>query len=270
MSPTLIGVSIVFLVLAAVFYGLERMWPAVSDKPGWRRDSKTDLAYWFFTPFVTKFISRGATLVTVVALGWMLGWKLDPSIADGFGPIAAQPNWLIVAEMFLVADFLGYWCHRLFHGQRLWKFHAIHHSSTQVDWLSSVRLHPVNDIVTRSIQVVPLLLLGFPLKSLAILLPFISLHAILLHANLPWTFGPLRRVISSPVFHRWHHTTEEVALDKNFAGFFPLWDILFGTFHMPEGEQPTEFGVLGSEIPEGLPGQLLYPFRRSRPNQDDS
>ena len=35
--------------------------------------------------------------------------------------------------------------HRLLHRPLLWRFHAVHHSSTQVDWLSAVRVHPVND-----------------------------------------------------------------------------------------------------------------------------
>lgn len=73
--------------------------------------------------------------------------------------------------------------------------------------------------------------------------------------------GPLKFVVASPVFHRWHHTTEKQGIDKNFAGLLPLWDLVFGTFYMPEGEQPLEFGVLGEEVPDGIWRQLLYPLR---------
>ena len=38
--------------------------------------------------------------------------------------------------------------------------------------------------------------------------PFNIFHSAFVHANLNWTFGPLRYVISSPVFHRWHHSRE--------------------------------------------------------------
>lgn len=267
MTPTLIGVSVSFLVLAVVFSLLEILWPAIPEKPRWRKDSRLDLLYWFVTPLLTRTISRGVALVTIVVVTLLIGRSVDPSIADGFGPIPTQPRWLVVVEMFLLADLLGYWCHRLFHGRRLWRFHAVHHSSTQVDWLSSVRLHPVNDIVTRSLQVIPLVLLGFPLKALAVLVPFIGLHALLLHANVPWTFGPLRYVISSPVFHRWHHTTASEAMNRNFAGFFPLWDLVFGTFHMPADRQPADFGIAGSDVPAGFAGQMLYPFRRRRASE---
>jgi sterol desaturase/sphingolipid hydroxylase (fatty acid hydroxylase superfamily) len=51
-------------------------------------------------------------------------------------------------------------------------------------------------------------------------------------------------------------------MDKNFAGMFPFIDLAFGTFYMPKGKLPTEFGV-NEAVPEGLVGQLAYPFRRT-------
>jgi len=47
------------------------------------------------------------------------------------------------------------------------------------------------------------------------------------------------------------------------AGLFPVFDLLFGTFYMPPGEQPVDFGVRGDEVPETFLGQLVYPFRGS-------
>ena len=91
--------------------------------------------------------------------------------------------------------------------------------------------------------------------------PFLTFHALLLHANVGWTFGPLRYVVSSPAFHRWHHTTEAEGLDKNFAGLFPFIDLAFGTFYMPPGRQPERFGIVNDDVPAGLFRQLAYPFR---------
>ena len=56
----------------------------------------------------------------------------------------------------------------------------------------------------------------------------LSFYAIFVHANVPWSFGPLRYVIATPAFHRWHHAAEEQGLNHNFAGLFPLFDLLFG------------------------------------------
>jgi len=259
----LLRISIAFLLLGAVFWLIESWFPSRPGQLKWRRGIKTDLLYWLFTPLVTKFITRftvGAlVLVTVAAL---LGREAVQQMAmHGYGPVSQWPAWLQAAGALVIGDLIGYWMHRLFHGSRLWPFHAVHHSSTEVDWLSAVRLHPVNDVLTRIAQASPLLLLGFPATVLAVYVPFISFYAILLHANVSWSFGPFRHVLASPRFHRWHHTTEREGLDKNFAGFFPVWDLLFGTFHMPPGRQPESFGVLRNDVPPGLIGQLLYPFR---------
>ncbi len=42
------------------------------------------------------------------------------------------------------------------------------------------------------------------------------------------------------------------------SGMFPVWDLIFGTFHMPSGRRPQTFGAEG--VPEGLFGQLIHPF----------
>lgn len=126
-----------------------------------------------------------------------------------------------------------------------------------------MRLHPLNDVLARLAQVLPLFLLGFPPALLAAYVPFLTFHALLLHANLAWDFGPLRYLISSPVFHRWHHTSEAEGLDKNFAGLFPFIDAAFGTLYLPKGRQPSAFGVLNEAVPEGFLSQLGYPFRRT-------
>ncbi|MDJ0836299.1 MAG: sterol desaturase family protein [Acidobacteriota bacterium] len=268
MIPTLIRLSVAFLLLGLVLYSLEKLFPAVREKPLLRKGVGTDLIYWFFTPVVTKAISKATVIIAVIPVALLLGLEPGPELAEGFGPIARQPMWLIALEMLVFGDFLGYWIHRLFHAPRLWPFHAVHHSSTGLDWLSSVRVHPVNDLLGKVLRVVILLCLGFPLNALAAYVPFLVFYALLLHANVPWSFGPLRYVIASPLFHRRHHSSE--VPDKNFAGLFPIFDILFGTFYMPKGEQPSRFGVSGSPLPDSFPAQMIYPFRRTQESASSS
>jgi sterol desaturase/sphingolipid hydroxylase (fatty acid hydroxylase superfamily) len=74
--------------------------------------------------------------------------------------------------------------------------------------------------------------------------------------------GPFKYVLASPVFHRWHHTSQQEGGNTNFAGTFPVWDILFGTFRMPENRLPDNYGVHDQTIPSEIGGQLAYPFRR--------
>lgn len=267
MGPSLSGIVAGFLVLGALLWPLERRWPSIAGQGLRRRGFGADIGYWFFTPFVTRGITRLAVVAAVALLALLMGVPLEREQVQAFfegrgRAVRWQPVGLQVLEVLLLGDLVGYWVHRLFHGRGLWRFHAVHHGSKDLDWLSAVRL-PVNDVVSRVAQIVPVLLLGFPATILAGYVPFLSFWAILLHANVGWSFGPLRYVIASPAFHRWHHTSEEEGRDRNFAGLFPFFDLVFGTFYLPEGRQPQRFGLASEDVPDGLAAQLLYPFRRA-------
>ena len=239
---------IAFAVAAIVFALLERIGAALPRKPLFRRERLVDFVYWLFTPVVTRTLSS-VSLFAAIAL-------LAPPRSSWF---ASQSKLAQIIELLVAADFIGYWTHRAFHRGALWRIHAIHHSSRDLDWLSASRLHPLNEIITRLTQVVPLYLLGFRNDALVAIVPILTFWAVFIHANVRWDFGPLRYVIATPRFHRWHHTSEDEGLDKNFAGLFPWIDLLFGTFYMPD-RQPVTFGVR-EEIPNGLLGQLAHPFR---------
>jgi sterol desaturase/sphingolipid hydroxylase (fatty acid hydroxylase superfamily) len=74
--------------------------------------------------------------------------------------------------------------------------------------------------------------------------------------------------LASPVFHRWHHTSEAEGLDKNFASTFPILDVIFGTYYMPRGRLPEQFGNGEADYPDDFWGQLVHPFRwRPKPAQ---
>ena len=123
-------------------------------------------------------------------------------------------------------------------------------------------MHPLNELGNRLPAAIILLGLGLSPLAVAAYQPFLILYAVFLHANVRWTFGPLRNVIATPAFHRWHHASQVEGRDRNFAGLLPLWDRLFGTFYLPEGRGPEIFGVDGPPLPTGWLAQLLFPFRR--------
>lgn len=251
-----------FLILTLIFWAIEFCWPSQPAQRRFRSGFGVDLVYWFFTPLVSKAASQFVLLLVLAPLFLLLGYKLErETFANGWGPLLHLPAWLQAVTILVAGDFIGYWSHRWFHSRRLWKYHAIHHSSKELDWLSAVRLHPVNEIGSRVLQAIPFVFLGFSPAVLAAYVPFLTFYAIFVHANVRWDFGPLRYVIATPTFHRWHHTREDEAIDTNFAGLLPIWDILFGTFYMPKGKVPTEFGVHDDSVPESFVGQLAYPFR---------
>jgi sterol desaturase/sphingolipid hydroxylase (fatty acid hydroxylase superfamily) len=263
-----LGFLLVFTLLTIFFSALERLFPSIPGQKRWRRGVRTDLIYWLVTPLIFKPIGRAITGVALFVLAVLLQGGHDRAsivawIQQGHGPLGRLPSGLQGLLALLTADFVGYWAHRAFHGQRLWRFHAVHHSSVDLDWLASVRVHPVNEFANGTMHAVVLVGLGFRPQVLAGVIPFFTAYAILLHANVSWSFGPLKYLFASPVFHRWHHTSQAEGLDKNFAGLFPLWDILFGTFYMPKDRMPMHFGVIDMHVPEGFGKQLLWPFRSS-------
>lgn len=255
---------VVLLVLSMFFWLVESLFAANRDQPRLprRRGFRTDLTYWFITPLLTRSISQIGLALILVAIYRENFADIRAMLATRENWLSGQPGWLQALEMLAVGDCIAYWTHRWFHGRRLWKFHAIHHCSKDLDWLSSVRVHPVNDWLSRWIQVSVLVVAGFSPLAVAAYVPFLTFYAVFLHANVSWGFGPLGRLIASPKFHRWHHTSEEEGLDKNFAGLFPLYDKLFGTYYMPKGRLPERFGLKNDDVPEGFLSQFAYPFRK--------
>jgi sterol desaturase/sphingolipid hydroxylase (fatty acid hydroxylase superfamily) len=244
-----------FAGLAAVFVVLTRLTPCNPGMGWWKslRAAATDVIYWFVVPLFLRFAWQA---MLICGLVFLYG-----GAQPNFLPVKGLPLWLQCVAIVLIQDVLLYWIHRAFHTRAAWKFHAVHHSPREVDWTTTVRFHPVNHLLAFGLADVTVLLLGFPFEALVALVPFNIIYSAMVHANLNWTFGPLKYVFASPVFHRWHHTTEAEGLNKNFASTFPVLDVIFGTFYMPAGKLPEKFGNGEPDYPEGFWGQFLHPFQ---------
>jgi len=253
--PITIGMGVVFAVLTH--------WSACNPgRPWWRKSEiVTDVCYWFLIPLVARFVRIGLMVMGAAMLFDIHGADALIKFYDnGFGPIAVMPLWAQALTFLVASDFLLYWFHRLYHGAHLWKYHAVHHSSAEVDWISAARFHPVNILFGTVIVDVALLLAGISPNVMLWVGPFTTASSAFVHANLNWTLGPFKYVIAGPVFHRWHHTAADRGGSSNFAGTFPIWDILFGTFYMPKNELPDAYGIDDEHFPQGFGQQLIYPF----------
>ena len=250
------------IALAAVFTVLATFWACNPGQPWWRKkDLVTDLCYWFFIPVITRYLRIGLLIVgAALFFGITTSDGLIAFYENGHGPLAKLP---LVAQMivFLIGeDIILYWTHRLFHGVRLWKYHAVHHSTEELEWISAARFHPVNLFLGSVLADVVMLIAGISPNVFVVLGPLTIAHSAFVHANLDWTLGPFKYVIAGPVFHRWHHTAADRGGDKNFAATFPVLDLLFGTFYMPPGELPDHYGIAEREFPASFTGQLVHPF----------
>jgi sterol desaturase/sphingolipid hydroxylase (fatty acid hydroxylase superfamily) len=252
----LIGFFKPILLTGLIFIPLERLLALRPEQKILRRGWKNDLIYLFLNGALIK-----VGLIAIIVAAFFGAKTLVPSSFQA--TVAGQPYWLQVAEVLIVSD-VGFYCtHRMFHAiPWLWRFHAIHHSIEELDWLAGARVHPIDQIVTKGVSLLPIVALGFSEVVIGLYAVLYQWQSVLIHANVRIGFGPLRWLIASPEFHHWHHSNENEARNKNFAGQLSFLDALFGTLHMPRGKVPTKYGI-DQPMPERYVPQLLYPFGRA-------
>jgi sterol desaturase/sphingolipid hydroxylase (fatty acid hydroxylase superfamily) len=260
----LAGMILQFVLLSAFFvvFGLlARLFPCNPGQPNFvSRETPTDLVYVLSLTLVSGAAAAALVSGTLHLLYGAEADRLRDALDEGRGALARLPLWAQIVLILVISDVIQYWLHRAFHARALWPFHAIHHSSQNVDWITTFRVHPVNYALYSTTVGALVVLIGFSPVAIAVLAPINAAHAALVHANLDWDFGPFRYVLASPVFHRWHHVNDPEVRDKNFAPTFPVLDVIFGTFHMPAGERPAVYGA--DDTPSvGYVQQFIYPFK---------
>jgi sterol desaturase/sphingolipid hydroxylase (fatty acid hydroxylase superfamily) len=264
LGATFLRLIPISILLGLVFAALTFFWACNPGRPWWRkRELVTDICYWFIIPLLSRYLRIGLLIVGAALLfGITMTDGLIAFYEDGHGPLADLPLWLQAVIFLAGADVIMYWSHRIFHAPTMWKYHAVHHSSTDLDWISAARFHPVNIALGSVAADVIMLLAGISPNALVILGPFTIAHSAFVHANLNWTLGPLRYVIAGPVFHRWHHTAADQGGEKNFASTFPVLDLMFGTFYLPKERLPVSYGVDERAFPGDFGAQMIHPFKQ--------
>ncbi|MBX7196112.1 MAG: sterol desaturase family protein [Sandaracinaceae bacterium] len=218
-----------------------------------RRALGTDLAF----ATLGQLFTRGVLFVLLGALLAMLDAIAPPaSMVSSLAvdhPVVASALEVILG--LAVFDVMGYAYHRLAHrAPLLSRLHDVHHSAETLDWLASFRQHPLEIALTTLAQNVPLVLLGIPLGSHALVVLLLRLNTVFVHSNVRVPEGPWTRWIATPRFHHRHHDRDRPA--ANFATLSPLLDRLFGTYDDARAD------VLGSRtpLPQSFVGLLLHPF----------
>jgi sterol desaturase/sphingolipid hydroxylase (fatty acid hydroxylase superfamily) len=240
-------------ILACIFIPLERLWPLRAEQGTLRRDWLNDLIY----VLVNGFLIRSGFVVVAAVMIVFFNRLVGPNPVPW---VSALPIWTQVIGAIIVADIGYYIAHRTSHAVPvLWKFHAVHHSIEEMDWLATHRVHPVDQIFTNMFATLPLYFLGFSFEAVAIYAAIYQVHAILVHSNVKVNFGPLKWLIASPEYHHWHHANEPDAYDRNFAAQLSIIDVIAGTIFLPR-RNPERYGI-NEAMPRWYHQQLLHPFR---------
>ncbi len=169
----------------------------------------------------------------------------------------------IIIALFLL-DSIQYIRHRVMHSKWLWTLHAMHHSAIELRSSVHWRFHPVEYLLVLIFNVFCLHLIGFNGGAIQWAITLITINNMWLHANINIDYGPLRSIITSPNYHKWHHATSESASNKNFADIFVILDKIGGTYYFPKNKNPDEFGLSNESKSSSLHHNyfsiLMYPI----------
>lgn len=251
-------VALWLVILGVIFIPMERLF-AERRQPIFRPQFTADMAYYLLNSIVTA-----AVLAALLGVAGVLIYRIEPPAFHAL--TAGLSLWARIPLTMVVGELGFYWGHRLAHEiPLLWRFHAIHHSAAQVDWLTNTRAHPVDMMLPR--------LLGFTLiyaaglaqvdagsggAAVLLVAVFTILWGFFIHANVKWRFGWLEYLIATPAFHRWHHVVGDHQ-DMNYAAMLPVYDYIFGTLYLPPGEMPKRYGC-DTPMPTTWLSQLISPF----------
>jgi sterol desaturase/sphingolipid hydroxylase (fatty acid hydroxylase superfamily) len=243
----LLGSSLIFIFIEKLF-ALRR------DQPVFRAEWQTDLHHFIVNHMVVGFVLLATNLMVHKFFGW--------AASDGIrGWVQQLPLWAGLLLIVLVADLVQYWTHRAYHEvPLLWRLHAVHHSVKSMDWMAGSRQHILELLITRTLVLAPIYVLGFSKEVIDAYIVIVGFQAVFNHANVSVRLGPLRYVIVTPNFHHWHHSQDREALDRNYAAHFAFLDYLFGTAVKSTKLWPQAYGVLGDYVPNGFGKQLKFPF----------
>jgi sterol desaturase/sphingolipid hydroxylase (fatty acid hydroxylase superfamily) len=245
------------LLMAFIFVPIEMIWPKNKEQSKFHEEWRTDLIYFVVSHLFIQFFGVITQKPATIFFGWIGLSAIHTSVQD-------LPFVIELFLAFFITDLFQYWAHRFFHTHNyLWRFHSVHHSTRNMDWLAGSRMHFIDIFLTRAFAFIPLYVLGFSAITFNTYIIFMAIHAVLIHSNTRINFGILKYIIVTPQYHHWHHCEAPEYYGKNFATIFPFIDKMFGTYYLPGNEWPKSTGLNETNYPKGYIKQLMYPFMKS-------
>jgi sterol desaturase/sphingolipid hydroxylase (fatty acid hydroxylase superfamily) len=258
-SALLLGFSISVLIVM-VSFGLGMIAERMAPAPPRAAVATTvpNFAYALIYTTIHALVVPGFSAVMLIVVA-ALGGGLIALPDDGLKLVGSA---IIVLLSFDLAE---YAFHRLQHSWSfLWVMHALHHSDQDMNVTTTSR-HCWIELFIKAVFLYPLVGLVFRVGPNAMLIYFIaSYYNAVPHINVKWSLGPFWMVLNAPQYHRIHHSLEPAHYNRNFAALFPLFDVLFGTFHRPGKDEYPRTGLAEVKAPPGVVEMLAWPFAARR------
>jgi sterol desaturase/sphingolipid hydroxylase (fatty acid hydroxylase superfamily) len=247
---------------------LEHFLPAAKSQNRFSAGLLVDFVWFCFSPVFL--------LVLIVPVEDTLRWVYGSALGLGkFTVIGSMPVALQIVTVALLSDFLSWVAHVVRHKSSfVWEFHKIHHAQEELNYFSTARIHPIDEMTIMVVRFLPFAMLdaNIAVPAFAIWRSFARVYAMYTHSNVRTNMGPLKYILVTPQSHRVHHSSLPEHRDKNFANIFSIWDFIFGT-QVLDFETYPDTGVEDKKVPRperqpsllGLLGtfgrMFVYPFR---------
>jgi sterol desaturase/sphingolipid hydroxylase (fatty acid hydroxylase superfamily) len=250
-----------------VIWLLEIMFPWRKNQPLVRQDFWIDAFYLLWNYFLFSLIAYNAlSSVFVEFFKDFLGlFGIHNLVAIQVGNL---PGWLQLVLIFVLRDFMQWNIHRLLHNVPwMWEFHKVHHSVEEMGFAALLRYHFMENIIYRSLEYLPLAMIGFGIQDFFIVHIFTLVTGQLGHANLFISLGPLKYFFNGPQMHLWHHAKNFPASHPNGFNYgitLSVWDYLFKTNYYPYDDKDLPVGLPeeDADFPRDFMGQIVHPFKK--------
>jgi sterol desaturase/sphingolipid hydroxylase (fatty acid hydroxylase superfamily) len=230
--------------LIALFTFAEVMWPAASDGGMTARITN------FMIGLIVSIFAFACTGLTVwlAAMTWregligivIPGWRGEGTLGLAISVVTYGAVW----------DFFQYWFHRWQHtSAALWPSHRVHHTDNAINTTTALRRSVIELFLIFMFILVPTLIVaGVDEDAAPIAFAIFYGWGFFNHANIRLSLGALTPVLSGPQWHRLHHGLETEYRDRNFAAYFPVLDVLFGTYRAPQKDEYPATGLADAVI----------------------
>ncbi len=250
-----------------VIWTLEMLFPWRKDQPKIRQDFWIDAFYLLWNYFLFSLVLYNAlSSVFVQLFNDFLGLFGIVNIVAIH--VETLPGWLQFVIIFVLRDFMQWNIHRLLHHVPwMWEFHKVHHSVEEMGFAALMRYHFMENIIYRTLEYIPLAMMGFGISDFFIVHIFTLVTGQLGHSNLFIPLGKLKYVLNGPQMHLWHHAQTYPASHPhgyNYGITLSIWDFIFGTNYWPHNDKDLPVGLPKTDaaFPRDFVGQIVEPFRK--------
>ena len=244
----------------------EILFPWRKNQPLIREHFWLDAFYLFWNYFLFALIAYNAlSMVAVNAFSDFLGFfGIQNIVALN---VATWPKWSQLLFIFVFRDFMQWGIHRVLHHVRwMWEFHKVHHSTEVMGFAALMRYHWMENVIYRSLEYIPLAMIGFGISDFFIVHIFTLVTGQLGHANLKINLGPLKYIFNGPQMHLLHHAKHMPANHPNGFNYgitLSVWDYIFRTNYWPKDDAYLPIGLPDQDkLPHNFVGHTVIPFKR--------